>query len=546
MPKTELRITPISRGLSGSRPARGWLHLSTCFLLTTLGLLVLRASPSAASDRDKDTGPRRLRRRLEEILSESKANRGFWGIEVARLRDGKILYTHDADHLFLPASNMKLFTVAAALEKLGPDFQFPTTVESDNPPDSAGRAANLVLVGHGDANFATTRVVPYDPKAPRRGLPEVLAVFDDLARQVAAKGIHEVTGDLIADDRYFVEEPYHPDWSVEDMTRGYGAPVTAIVVNDNELIPHIRSTDLGGIATVTLAPFPNYYKVENSIVTCYEGSPEQFFVDREPGSVVLKLWGQVPLGTDKDEDPISIANPPELAARLFAQALDRQGIKTAGQVRVLEESRIADYDRRTGGSPYPPPLFHPRAVKLAEHDSPRLAEDVKVVLKVSENLHAEMLLRSLGREVHYDGRTSAGLLEVSKLAAQAGITPEEAQFRDGSGLSRLTLVEPKAVIKLLDFMSRSKNFATYFDALPVAGVDGTLAHRFLGSAAKGQIRGKTGGLTHVHTLSGYMDVRSGERLAFCIMTDNQPLPADQAVAVVDRVVEEIYEQFGSR
>ncbi len=543
MAKPEPQIAPTRTGLSGSRLACAHLP-AFCFLLTAFSLLVLGASPAAAGGKSKDVGPRKLRHRIEEILTQGDAARGFWGVKVVRLRDGKTLYASNADQLFLPASGMKLFTTAAGLEKLGPDFHFRTTVESDSPPGSAGRAADLVLVGHGDANFATTRVLPYDPKAPKRGLAEMMAVFDDLARQVAANGIREVTGDLIADDRYFVEEPYDPAWSIEDLAWGYGAPVTAIAINDNQLIPHIRATEFGRVAAVTLTPLPDYYTLKNGLVTWYEQSPKVFFVDRQPGSQTLQVWGRVPPGTNEDEDPISIANPPELAVQLFAQALDRQGIKVQGKTLVLEESRANDYHRRGSDPPSPPPLFYPRPVKLAEHISPRLAEGVKVILKVSENLHAEMLLRALGREIKHDGSVRGGLEVLQEFATLAGISPEEAQFRDGSGLSRLTLVEPEAIVKLLEFMSRSKTFGIYLDALPVAGVDGTLAHRFVGSPIQGRVRAKTGGLAHVHTLSGYMDTPSGERLAFSIMTDNQPLTGGRAIAVIDEVTEAIYEQFG--
>jgi serine-type D-Ala-D-Ala carboxypeptidase/endopeptidase (penicillin-binding protein 4) len=279
------------------------------------------------------------------------------------------------------------------------------------------------------------------------------------------------------------------------------------------------------------------------LLTSYPDSPKQFFLDREPGSFGLTVWGQVPLDTNEDEDTLSLANPPDLAGRLFEQALERQGVKVQGRVRVLEQTPSEDYRRRNSDTQVPAPLFHPRAVKLAGIRSPPLAQDIKVILKVSQNLHAEMLLRALGREAHSEGTPSAGLRVVEDLAARAGIAPDEAHFTDGSGLSRMNLVEPAALVRLLEYMSRSQNFGVYLDALPVAGVDGTLDHRFLTSPARGHIHTKSGGLTHVHTLSGYMDLPSRERLAFSIMTDNQPLEAGQAAAVIDAIAGAIYEEF---
>ena len=183
---------------------------------------------------------------------------------------------------------------------------------------------------------------------------------------------------------------------------------------------------------------------------------------------------------------------------------------------------------------------------LAEHDSLPLREDIKVTNKVSQNLHAEMLLRTLAHEVKNYGSLTVGLEALRDFAAQAGISSDQFYFADGSGLSRKALVAPEAVVKLLETMARSPHFNAYYDSLPVAGIDGTLAERFAGSPAEGHIHAKTGTITHVNSLSGYMDLPNGDRLAFSLFGNADLLDAHDAVKVVDEIALAIYGKFAGK
>jgi D-alanyl-D-alanine carboxypeptidase/D-alanyl-D-alanine-endopeptidase (penicillin-binding protein 4) len=186
-------------------------------------------------------------------------------------------------------------------------------------------------------------------------------------------------------------------------------------------------------------------------------------------------------------------------------------------------------------------------VVLAEHSSPALSEAIKVVNKESENLHAEMLLRTLGRELNNHGSLAGGLAALNAFAAQqVGILPGETYFSDGSGLSREDLVAPTAAVKLLLYMAHSPHFQAYFESLPVSGIDGTLAHRLLEDEVKGKIHAKTGSLEHVNTLSGYMDLPTGKRLVFSIMANNHPLPNKAGQDTLDAITVEIYKWFAGR
>ncbi len=482
--------------------------------------------------------PSSLNSRIETILSRSEARRGSWGIVVSRLPDGKVLFERNADHLFQPASNMKLFTTAAALEKLGPDFIFRTTVESDGEPDTQGSVGDLILVGRGDPNISN-RVLPYQYNSQSSDPPD--NVLRELAEQVAARGVREVRGDIVADDRYLVYEPFGADWSVEDLQWGYGAPVTALIFSDNSLRLHVLpATKEGETAMVWLDPLGDDLKIDNRLVTSAAGTSKEIYVQRLPGSTTLDVWGQIPIGSPQDDDTVAIPDPPRLAAELFKRALEARGVMVRGEVRVLELPRIQ------AANTVDPFAQKPGRVVLAEHKSIPLREEIKVINKVSQNLHAEMLLRTLGHEVKNYGSLTVGLEVLKEFTGKAGIEAEETYFTDASGLSRLDLVSPAAIVKLLVYMARSPHFEDYFNSLPVAGVDGTLGTRFLKSSAAGKIHAKTGTLGHVNALSGYMELPSGKRLAFSVLVNSHALKSSEAARVLDDVVQAIYDTLGGR
>lgn len=479
-----------------------------------------------------------LGQRIEAILRRTEARRGLWGIEVVRLSDSKVLFSRNADQLFLPASNMKLFTTAAAIEKLGPDFVFRTTLEAEAAPDSSGRVRDLFLVGRGDANLGN-RVLPGQfPIGPQEPAD---ADLQRLAEQAVARGLQEVTGNLVADDSYFLFEPYSDGWDAEDLQWGYGAPITALAINDNALLLRVRpGAAPGATAEIRLEPFPDYYQLNNQVRTSGAGAQKRLFVERAPGSRRLDIWGEVPVDGGEAQDSVSIDNPPQLMGELLRHALEARGVRVRGRVEVRHLARV-----EAATMPGSFPKLSPRVV-LAEHVSGPLAQEIKTINKFSQNLHVEMLLRTLGREVKHDGSLSAGLDVLREFAAQVGIDPAEANFADGSGLSRYALVAPCAVIKLLKYMAPWPRFEAYLDSLPVAGVDGTLADRFTGSRGRGRIRAKTGTMEHVNALAGYMELPSGERLAFSIMGNSYLLKPAEGAAVVDRIALAILQQFSGR
>ena len=491
--------------------------------------------------------PDSLAARINSILDTKEAQRAHWGIQVVSLDTGKTIFARHDHQLFTPASNTKLFTIAAALEGLGPDFKFRTTVECVALPDKLGRiAGDVILVGRGDPNLSG-RQLPYQGRTERTAGP--LRALDLLADQVAEHGVRYVDGDVVADDTYFVFERYAEGWSQDDLLWYYGAPVSALSVNDNTLFLEVLPGEKpGDPALVKLDPFEGYYRVENRIVTVdrrapqraagggdEEGGSRRIQVNREPGGMTLELWGRIPVDDAGAHEMLAIEDPAQFAARYFRDALQRRGVVVYGQARV---QHLRPIDLQT---PAPPaPATRPRAV-MATVESLPLVEDLKVISKVSQNLHAEMVLRTLSQERRADigrnppGSTAAGLAAMKAFLTRAGVPEDEYYFADGSGLSRQNLVTPAATVRLLSYMDKSANRERWLDLLPVAGVDGTISDRFKETPAAGKIRAKTGSLGHVNALSGYATTTSGERLAFSIFVNNHNLRGGRSTVLVDSI-----------
>jgi D-alanyl-D-alanine carboxypeptidase/D-alanyl-D-alanine-endopeptidase (penicillin-binding protein 4) len=431
---------------------------------------------------------------------------------------------------------MKLFTTAAGLEKLGPDFVFRTTVESDAGPDAQGRLQNLYLVGRGDPSFCEDALTPL--RNPTEAKNHLCPTLQKLAEQLRARGVLEVSGPLVADDSYFLWEPYIHGWAAEDLLWGYGATVSTLAMNSNALLLRIKpALKLGEPAQVSLDPLADYYQLNNSLETSGAGTEERLFVERELDSMRLDVWGQIPLDAREISERVAIAHPAQLVGELFRQALEGAGIVVRGGVQVRHVTRLEEATAsRTPSQPS-------SCVVLAEHDSQPLREMVKVTNKESRNFYAEMFLRTLGREVKHHGGIEDGLEVLKEFTQQIGAEPGETVLADGSGLSRDDLVTPETLVKLLLHMARDPAFDVFLDALPVAGVDGTLEARFKGTRAQGKIHAKTGTLEQVNALSGYMDLPSRKRLVFSIIGNNHPLKERQGAATVDQIALAVYDWF---
>jgi len=484
--------------------------------------------------------------RISAILSDAQLARGFWGIEVLSLSSRKVLYSQNADKLFTPASNTKLFTTAAAIALIGPDYKCRTTVETTGTLDKYGRLnGDLLLVGRGDPNLSG-RELPYAVRTARSDRP--IKVLEDLADTLVRKGVKYVDGDIVADDSYFAFERYGEGWSQDDLVWSDGAPVSALTINDNVVFVNILPADHAGErAFVSITPFADYYRIDNRIITTPSGTDRKIFVNREPGSTMLTLWGNMPLDDRGADEAVAIEDPADFAAELFRSLLEKRGITVYGQQRTrhTELASLSTFSVTTtapaGGGDENPlrPSRNGERLVLASHDSEPLIEDVRVINKVSQNLHAEILLRLLGREKGTSGTVEGGREVVRGFLTKAGVPSDQYVFYDGSGLSRQNLVTPQAVVQLLSYAAVQPWAGSFRATLPVAGVDGSLADRFKSGTAEGRVYAKTGSLGGVKTLAGYATTDSGDQVAFAILSNNLNLPSKQVTDTIDQILETV-------
>ena len=481
-----------------------------------------------------------LKKQIETILAQPDLARGFWGIEIASATTGRVLYSFDANKLFTPASNTKLFTTAAALALIGPDYKFRTTIETNGSLDKYGRlTGDVILVGRGDPTLSG-RELPYSTRTERDADPT--RVLGQLADELAKKGVKYVDGDLIADDSYFAFERYGDGWSQDDLVWADGAPVSALTINDNVVFVNILpGAHPGDKAFVSVLPFADYYTIDNRLMTTPAGGVRRIYINREPGSTQLTLWGTIPVDDTGANEGLAIEDPAEFAATVFRHLLEVRGIAVYGKQRTrhTELANLSTFTStvvaRGGGdnalnSPAGP-------LVLAEYQSAPLAEDIEVINKVSQNLHAEILLRLLGREKGTAGTVQAGLEVLRGFLNNAGISSDEYDLYDGSGLSRQNLVTPHAIVQLLQYAAGQPWGAEFRQSLPVAGMDGSLADRFKDLNSAAHIYGKTGSLGGVKSLSGYAVTPKGEQIVFSIVSNNLSCPPKRVTDVIDSVVE---------
>ena len=464
--------------------------------------------------------------RVDALLGAGPASKGEWGLLVTDAESGEILYEQNADKYFVPASNMKLFSTALALAKLGPDFRFHTTVETQGAISSEGvLSGDVVLVGRGDPNLSNRRF-PYQLKEEFDGPPE--KVLAELADALVAKGVKEISGDAIGDDSYFPRERYPNGWEIDDMVWEYGAAISSIVVDDNTVTLTLTPGEQAGSPVQALvSPATPDFTVENNVVTSAGEVKSDLTLKREPGANLVVVKGTLPAKGTPRKLILAIEEPAQHAAATLQRLLEARGVKVGGAAKARHEQAEVPGDPTV----------------LAEHVSVPLGDSVKLVNKISQNLHTEMLLRTVARQ-NGTWNTPDDLMKTpAEFYAAAGIAPGDVIQTDASGLSRHDLVTPRAIVTLLSFAQKQTWFVPYYESLPVAGVDGTLEDRMKNTPAAGRIHAKTGSVEHVRTISGFAETPSGRRLIFSFLSNNQGGKGHEAADALTGLCVAMIEEF---
>ncbi|MDT7810058.1 MAG: hypothetical protein QOJ70_3871 [Acidobacteriota bacterium] len=463
-----------------------------------------------------------LRARVREILARPEFAASRLSLKVASLDTGRVLFEQDAGKWMQPASNMKLYTVAAALDRLTPDFRFVTSVYAPARPDASGTVrGDLVVYGRGDPSYA----VRFNPE----GDTSYTRALDELADQIAAAGVRRVEGDLVGDESYFAGSPLSPGWEWDDLQWWYGAEVSALSVNDNSVDLSIKpGASVGAPARINVGPSTPLVTILDRTTTTERGTARELSVNRPLGQNTIEVRGRVPLDDRGYTASVAVSRPAMMFMTMLRASLERRGVVFTGQTRTVDAQARADGQ----------PLQVSALVEIATRKSPPLSIIAAQTLKPSQNLYAELILRALGKATSADPKLSsedAGEQAVRQFLTQAGINPAGVVQLDGSGLSRADLVTADTTLQLLTYMNRHRFSIVFRDALPVAGLDGTLRNRMKGTPAQGNVRAKTGTLGTATSLSGYVLSAAGERLVFSLMINNPPRDADPRTGFTDAV-----------
>lgn len=410
--------------------------------------------------------------------------------------EGREIVALRPDERFIPASNTKLFTTAAAFETLDvavPDGAGGATVRLEGRGTPA-----VVLAGHGDARLSSAPDCRIDCLA-------------DLAAAVAQKV--RAVGDVVGDDTAFPDERWPLGMSWNNMAGVYGTAISALTLDDNVVTLTIAP---GAAGTPPQVTGDGYYRIDNSATTGPVGSPRTLSFERVPGSDLLRLTGSIAEGNLPVALSVGVDDPAHRAAWRFAQLLRAAGVKVKGRIAVRHRSLVpADDPANRGDAPLAAPS---EPTVLARLTPAPLSEDLRHTNKVSQNLHAELLLRRLGSS----GSVADGHAAVDALLARAKVAKGAVELADGAGMSSYNRVTPRATVALLRWAATQPWGAAWRETFPVAASDGTLARRFTGTPLAGRVWAKTGSLNATSALAGYFTAASGRTLAFAAYANDIP------------------------
>ncbi|HEY9649222.1 MAG TPA: D-alanyl-D-alanine carboxypeptidase/D-alanyl-D-alanine-endopeptidase [Coleofasciculaceae cyanobacterium] len=486
------------RSLIAILPSLSFLLLSISTEVTT-GQEI--APKPTLSDRNEQTAsqsicPSQLGTAIEAITQRPEFARSRWGILVETLSTANRLYSRDAEQYFIPASNVKLLITAAALRQLSPQFRIRTSVYGTG---TLPNLTSLRVVGRGDPSLTT-------------------AQLEDLAQQLKRRGVRQVEH-LIVDNSYFRQAEINPTWEWEDIQYNYATSTNSLILNQNTVTLTLSPQQSGQPLQLnwndTIAA--KQWRVENQSVTATAGTENSVTLMGVLGQPLLKIKGQLAADAQPDSWDLAILNPAQYFLDSFRQSLLSEGI-TVTQASIIDNFSVMESMQ-----------------ELAAIESPSLAELVKETNQQSNNLYAEVLLRILETEGDRTANPDDGLAVLKQRLTELGINPEGYHLMDGAGLSRHNLVSPDAIAQTLQRMAQTPQATIYRASLPVAGVSGTLENRFRNTAVQSHLQAKTGTLTGVSALSGYLDVPAYQPLVLSIIVNQ----SEQSIATLRQGIDEI-------
>lgn len=505
--------------------------ISACCLLL-FASLSLPAQPAQTNTSAASLAE--LQSQLSALMDEPRFAAATWGVKIVSLDSKKTLFEHDAGKLFSPASNCKLYTMALALDQLGGDYRIKTSLYSTARPDKRGTLkGDLIVYGRGDPTINA-----------RLNGGDIYRALQPLVSALTNAGVSRITGDLVGDESFITGSPYGSGWAWDDVNYYYGAEISALTINDNTLHVFVQPGGKAGEpCQLSIVPPTSHIVLSNRTQTIAAGGKRDLNFFRPGEQNVIYVTGKMPLGETNFSEEVTMHDPAKLFVTFFKEALRRNGIKVGGKVRTMNW-----LDRQV----LPSDLS--KWVELGAVESLPMRHINREVQKPSQNLYTDLMLAHVGAlvEQRISDRAKAGdatnraetvigkissedlgVGELEKFLQKIGVKRGDVKFEEGSGLSRNNLVTPNATAVLLEYMSRHAEAESYLNALPVAGVDGSLRNRMKKTRAEKNVHAKTGTLRWANSLSGYVTTASGERLVFTLMLNRYAAPDAEHSARVE-------------
>jgi D-alanyl-D-alanine carboxypeptidase/D-alanyl-D-alanine-endopeptidase (penicillin-binding protein 4) len=448
-----------------------------------------------------------LQTQLDTLLNDSRYVGSQVALVVRDATTGETLYDRNGGQRMLPASNTKLFSSTAAMHTLGPSYRFHTDVLATAPVYGGQLLGDLYLKGYGDPTALESD-------------------YAGLAKQLAQSGVRRIVGNLIADDTYFDHVRLGDSWAWDDEPFYYSAQISALTLAPNTdydsgtaIVESLPGASVGAPVKLSLVPANDVLRLVSTATTGAAGSANTLSIERDHGTNIVRITGSVPLGATVGQEWVTVWEPELYAADVFKRALAAQGIQIAGQIRNAASPAAARL--------------------LARDESMTVGELMNPFLKLSNNMHAEHLVKAMGAVAEADGSWSAGLDVVTDYAKSVGVDTSALRLSDGSGLSRKVNVTADSITDLLIAVQKEPWWQQWYDALPIAGnpdrfTGGTLRSRMRNTPAANNLHGKTGSLTGVTSLSGYVTAADGRKLVFSMISNNylvSPRSIEDAVGV---------------
>jgi len=464
-------------------------------------------------------GLEKLHAEIDYYANDPNLKNAFLGIYIASLENPKVIYKLNEHRIFVPASNQKLYTTAAALHKLGPDFRYQTKFFAKGTLSKGILQGDLIIKGAGDPTLSGRF---HESK-------DILAEIKAWADSLKEKGITKIEGGLIGDNSFFADDILGTGWSWDNESYYYAAQTSALSFNDNCIdFTAEAGSSAGSPADISMNPEIEYAEIINNSRTTANDSIYTLAFWRERAKNIIHLDGEIPLKAKPEKESITVEKPAEYLLAVFRSVLKEKGIETAGKNIVISRKDTALYQD---------------ADSLYTYYSVPLSDIVNVINKRSHNLYAEQLMKTLGGLYKGKGSFRNGASVMKNFLTSSGVSDDEIIIVDGSGLSRRNFISPYSMAVLLRKMAHSSNFDTFYDSLPIAGVDGTLKRRMKGMRAEGNVRAKTGYVSNVRNLSGYVKDKKDRQYIFSILVNNYTVPTSYVNDLQDNICNLIAE-FG--